>query len=219
MSGDAALRSYHLGVDLGQRKDHTAIVVVEQRVECTGARDAATFEYVRVRKFVVVRVEQVRLGTRYSSIVDRVETIAAALAGNGATLTIAIDATGLGGVVTEDLRRRRLGGELLPVVSTGGNEGRYADGFFMTPKVELMMGLLRAFEVEGLCVAEGVAGWELLEEELMGMRKVTGRAGMKFVSAGKHDDLVMALGLALFGARRRQLPVEAGAILRRREAW
>ena len=29
MSGDAALRSYHLGVDLGQRKDHTAIVVVE----------------------------------------------------------------------------------------------------------------------------------------------------------------------------------------------
>ncbi len=218
MNGDTGMRSYHVGVDLGQRKDHTAIVVVEQRVESTGVRDAATFEFVRVRKLVVVRVEQVRLGTRYSSIVDRVEQLSMALADLG-TLTIAVDATGLGGVVTEDLRRRRLGGELLPVVFTGGNESRYADGFFPTPKTELMTGLMRAFEVEGLCVAEGVAEWGLLEEELMGMRKVTGRGGVRFVSAGKHDDLVMALSLALFGARRRRLPLEAGAILRRREAW
>ena len=103
MKGDTGMRSYHVGVDLGQRKDHTAIVVVEQRVESTGVRDAATFEFARVRKLVVVRVEQVRLGTRYSSIVDRIEQLSMVLAGLG-SLTIAVDATGLGGVVTEDLR-------------------------------------------------------------------------------------------------------------------
>ncbi len=123
----------------------------------------------------------------------------------------------MGIVVTEDLQRRRLRGELYPVVITGGLEGRYASGFYPTPRTELLLGVQRAFEREGLGVAKGLKGWGALEEELKGMRKLQSVRGPRFETMGAHDDLVFALGLALFGVRRRLLPVEGESV--RRRVW
>ncbi len=53
----------------------------------------------------------------------------------------------------------------------------------------------------------GVQGWGALEEELKGMRKVQSVRRPRFETMGAHDDLVFALGLALFGVRRRLLPL------------
>jgi hypothetical protein len=46
--------------------------------------------------------------------------------------------------------------------------------------------------------------WEMLKEELSTMERNVRASGSAFYSAppGKHDDLVMALSLALFGCRR-----------------
>ncbi len=73
----------------------------------------------------------------------------------------------------------------------------------------------KAFEQEGLAVAPGVGGWDLLEKELKAMRKVQSARGPRFETLGAHDDLVFALGLALFGVRMRRLPVEGEAVRRR----
>ena len=59
-------------------------------------------------------------------------------------MTTTVDATGLGIVASEDLRRRRLRGELYPVVITGGLEGKYRDGFYPTPRTELLIGVQKA---------------------------------------------------------------------------
>jgi len=212
------LRGFHIGVDLGQRADHTAIVVVEQRVECTGVRDARTFEFEWRRRMIVTKVARLRLGTAFQSIVREVERLTWMPEFEGCVVTTAVDATGIGLVVTELLQQRKLRGELYPVVITGGQEMRYSAGFYPTPRTDILLGVCQAFEVDGLEVARGVAGWEGMVEELKSIRKYQSVAGPRFESEGRHDDLVFGLGLALIGARRRVLPVE-GERVRRRSAY
>jgi len=210
--GTVNLRAFHLGVDLGQRVDHTAFVVVEQQVVVTSRRDMTTYEYLRERKLYVRMVERVRLGTGFREVVEEVERLTHSPELNGEHLTTTVDATGMGLVVTEDLRRARLRGELYPVVITGGQEGSYRSGTYPTPRTELLTGVQRAFEMDGLQVAKGVAGWAAMEEELRGMRKLQSVKGPRFETMGAHDDLVFALGLALFGMRQRMLPVDGEGV-------
>ena len=215
-AGRVNLRSFHIGVDLGQRVDHTALVVVEQQVVVTAVKDPVSFEYLRARKLYVRMVERVRLGQGFQEIVSELERLTHSPELSDSTLvTTTVDATGMGIVVTEDLRRRRLRGELYPVVITGGLEGRYRDGFFPTPRTELLLGVQRAFEMEGLGLAGDLRGWPAMAEELKAMRKVQTVRGPRFETMGAHDDLVFALGLALFGVRRRWLPVEGEAVRNR----
>ena len=57
---------YYLGLDLGQRRDHTAMAVVERR-ETRLAYQAPQFSEVWVRY-----LERVALGTPYPRVVERV---------------------------------------------------------------------------------------------------------------------------------------------------
>lgn len=206
------LRSFHIGVDLGQRRDHTAVVVVEQRIENTGTKDLIRFEQIWRRRLIVRKASRLRLGTEFHRIVNAVSGLTMHPGLAGKVVTTAIDATGLGLVVTEQLQRQRLKGELYPVVITGGNEMKYQAGFYPTPRTDILLGVVQAFEVDLLEVAGSVAGWESLVEELRSIRKSPGVAGPRFDSEGRHDDMVFALGLALVGFRQRVLPTDGKAV-------
>jgi hypothetical protein len=212
------LNSFHIGVDLGQRVDHTGVVVVEQQVVVGSVRNPVTYEFNRERRMVVRLVERVKLGQGFQEIVGEVERLTQAAEFGGGLVTTTVDATGMGVVVTEDLRRRKLRGELYPVVITGGLEGKYQSGFYPTPRTELLLGVQKAFEQQGLEVAKGVRQWAGLMEEMKAMRKVQSVRGPRFETLGKHDDLVFALALALFGLRQRVLPVDPVAV-RRAAGW
>lgn len=214
--GTVNLQSFHIGVDLGQRVDHTAFVVVEQRVVVTARRDAVSWEYLRERQMCVRMVERVALGRGFQEVVEELERLTHCEEMKGGTITTVVDGTGIGSVVTEDLRRRRLRGELMPVEITGGLRNGYRAGFFTTPRTELLLGVQKALEVQGLTVAGDVVMWEALRQEMLAMRKVQTVRGPRFETLGKHDDLVFALGLALFGLRMRELPVVGEAVRRRR---
>ena len=60
---------YFLGLDLGQKRDHSAVVVVE-RIDHRRAFQGSAFEKLRVRY-----VERMPLGMPYPKIVDRVRAI------------------------------------------------------------------------------------------------------------------------------------------------
>jgi hypothetical protein len=135
-------------------------------------------------------------------------------------VTTSFDATGVGNGVADILRSKPPYGRMYPVVFTPGETPQYKDGYYYEPKNRMMVGLLRALEMDGLCVAADVDGWELLERELLSMRRLPGNrlnvgAGMRWVSDGKHDDLVMALTLALHGMRENWLPVQGDRVRRR----
>ena len=214
--GTVNLRSFHIGVDLGQRVDHTAFVVVEQSVVVTARMDRIHFDYERERRMCVRMVERVALGSGFDAVAAELERLTQCEELRGGTVTTTVDGTGIGSVVTEDLRKRRLRGELFPVVITGGLRDGYQKGFFTTPRTELLLGVERALEQQGLEVAGDLPMWGALKEEMAGMRKVQTVRGPRYETLGRHDDLVFALALALFGVRMRVLPVEGEAVRRRR---
>ncbi len=153
----------------------------------------------------VTHIEQLKLGVEYTAIVERLHGLTHSRELEAEVLTTCVDATGLGEVVMEMLRKRRLRGELMPVVFTGGRTVRYTKGAYTVPKQELVQGLALHLEQGELSVAAGVRDWDLLKGELLSLRGVRNVGGMTYESAGKHDDLVMALGLACFGLRQRRV--------------
>jgi hypothetical protein len=176
---------YFLGLDLGQKRDYSAVVVVE-RVDHRRAFQGTEFERLNVRY-----VERLPLGTPYPVVVERMREIVQSgeLAGD---CVLAVDATGVGAPVVDMLRAARLGCEVMAVTITGG--GREHGG--SVPKRDLMAGVEVLLEKGQLRIGR-VREAARLGRELMAMR--TGKDG------GEHDDLVIALALACWRARGRRM--------------
>src|SRR5260221_11944849 len=77
--------TYFVGLDLGQRRDPSALAVVE-RAEILLDMDYVTYERRRSMRYRVRFLERVRLGTPYPDVVGRVRGVlgGAGVAGRGA---------------------------------------------------------------------------------------------------------------------------------------
>jgi len=191
------------GLDLGQSQDFTALAVVE-RAELTGEYDPAMCAW---RKKVALRLrylERVPLGTPYPEIVERVKRITGApeLAGR---CHLVVDATGVGRPVVDLLRRARLEAILLPAVITAGAAESLSNGYYGVPKRELITGLQVVLQSGGLQIAAGLEHGPDLVAEMATMRVKVGCGGHEQYGAwreGTHDDLVLAVALACWAARK-----------------
>ncbi len=191
--------SYFLGIDLGQRRDHTAIAIVERRDERMAF---LTPQYAGV---YVRHLERVPLGTPYPMVVERVRRILAndELAGRS---SITVDATGLGVPVVEMLRGARLGCEVCPVTITSGAREHAAGMGWNVPKKDLLAGVQVLLEKGELRIAKRLKEAGSLLRELMDVKFRQGDGGRVRMGAdgsGEHDDLVIALALACWRAKRR----------------
>jgi hypothetical protein len=101
---------FSIGVDLGQRQDHSAVAVVE-RV----SRVTERFDYVKwatcereSEEWVVRHLERIPLGTPYTAVAERVVGLAQRppVAGK---CQLVVDATGVGMPVVDMLRASRPG--------------------------------------------------------------------------------------------------------------
>jgi len=191
---------YFVGVDLGQKRDHSAVAVVE-RVDRRRAFQATTTERLLVRF-----AERMALGTPYPIVVERVRRIVQsnALAGNCA---LAVDATGVGAPVVDMLRAARLGCELTAVTITGGERGTHSGHATngSVPKKDLIAEVQVLLESGQLKIGDVREGGRLMQE-LGGMKMSVsgaGRARMGADGPGEHDDLAIALALACWRAKRR----------------
>ena len=104
-----------IGLDLGQRHDHSAIVMVEKPAR----HPVSTMP----RDLVVRMAQRIPLGMAYAEIVEVMRHVTAMNAAGrapweGATRLV-VDATGLGRPVVELLRRARLECEVVAVRSRG----------------------------------------------------------------------------------------------------
>src|SRR5690349_20109168 len=104
---------FFAGLDLGQKVDPSAVVVVE-RIEHRRAVMGSAFE-----KLVVRFAERMPLGTPYPKVVERVREIVTSqfLRGN---CELAVDATGVGAPVVDMLRAAQLGCSMTAFTITGG---------------------------------------------------------------------------------------------------
>lgn len=190
-----------IGLDIGQRRDYSAIALLEAVEEVTGERDRVTFDFIRRTCIRLRHVERIRLGTPFASVVDRVSTIVNApkLREN---CTLVVDATGVGAPVVELLRASRLPCRLIPAQITGGlDEG--SDGFYYrVPKRDLVTGLQILFDRWPLEIHPGAPAADALVQELIEFKaKPSSSGAMRF--AGSRDDLTMAVALAWWWMRKR----------------
>jgi hypothetical protein len=184
-----AARFYIVGVDLGQATDPSAIAVLEAIPS--------------QRKLCVRHLERAPLGTPYPDVVERVRRITASLPMAG-RCNVVVDATGSRPVV-DLLRRANLMGGLLAVVATSGKTESCRAGYYRTPKRNLILLLQSMLRRDVLQIASQLKDRPALIRELEQMRvRVTpaGREQFGAWRAGEHDDLVFAVALACWGARR-----------------
>ena len=192
---------FYVGLDLGQRQDHSAVAIVE-RPELRHAWLATRRDPLLVR-----RVERLVLGTPYPQVVERVREIVygIALAGQCA---LVVDGTGVGAPVVDMLRRAGLGCEVTAVTITGGEKESRSGAGWNVPKRDLISGVQLGLEKGELRIARHMKDVGSLVRELVDVR-ITAGLGLGKVrigadGSGQHDDLVIALALACWRARRRE---------------
>jgi phage FluMu gp28-like protein len=177
---------FYVGLDLGQKRDYTAIAVVERR----GA------------KLMVRHLERVTLGTSYPRVVERVRELVQSEALKGRCV-VAMDGTGVGVAVLDMMRAAALGCEVSAVTITSGTR----ESSNSVPKRHLMTGMAGALARGELRITRQMREVGVLVQELMDVRiTARRRAGSVRIGAdgnGQHDDLVVALALACWRAGKR----------------
>jgi hypothetical protein len=119
---------------------------------------------------------------------------------------LAVDQTGVGRPVIDLLRGARIQAQVVPVTITAGHQATIADGGgWLVPKKELVSTLQVLLAARRLQVAPTLAEAPTLVRELQIFQvKITRAAHETFSSSGdgQHDDLVLALAIALWYAER-----------------
>ena len=185
------MTKFVVGLDLGQAQDYTALAVVE--------RTEGGERHVR-------HLERFPLGTTYPAIVERVAALLSRepLAGDA---ELVVDATGVGAPVVDLLRDAGL--RPVAVTITGGEKViRGSDGW-RVPKRDLVAALQVALQTGRLKVAATLPLAEILTRELLDFRvRITDAAHDTYGAwrEGSHDDLVLAVALAVWWAENIPQP-------------
>ena len=188
---------YVAGLDLGQAQDYSAMVIIEAR----GTDRAA--ERVRVEGLPLTRldirhIERFPLGTKYRQIaVD----VGARLRRVPRPCYLVVDQTGVGNGVIELLAHL----SPIGVTITAGAEVQEGNGpqDYRVPKRDLVARLQVGLQNGVFRIAQGLPHAEILTRELLNFRAKISLAGHDTYEAWResdHDDLVLAAGLASWGA-------------------
>ena len=191
-------RIFRVGVDFGFYHDPTALVVVEPRLDPERV-DANGYPLVR---FEVRFTERVPLGTTAQGIVSRITEIVDKLEARALRpqIEVFVDATGTG-VAVKDLlapELQRQGTHLFSIVITAGHTERYEHGTLYVPKEALIQRLAVLLEQGRVLIPKEE---EFLRKELESFQVKISEATRRpkyEAPSGEHDDLVIALALAVY---------------------
>lgn len=201
---------WKVGVDLGQRRDASAIAVCRRRAEVIDY-DAARWAYRLRWVYELVHLERLPSDYDYVAQAVHIGDLLARREFAGGVVDLLVDATGVGLAVVDYLRYEiPRGVRLRPVVLTGGAVAAERGGGWTVPKLELVQRLAVMVESEDLAIAAGLPLLPSLEDELRTFRYSRTATGRETASHGRstqHDDLVIAVGLAVWDAGGDAAPV------------
>jgi hypothetical protein len=200
-----------IGVDIGQRVDPTAIVVVEHQLRdyrinhpqnhdelFTGGRPVGGEIY-----YVARHIERLRLGTSYPKVAERLVEIYGKL-DRKKIIACCVDATGVGLPVVEEIEKQGI--NVTPVYITAGRAVTEVRGEIHLAKEQMVSRLQVLIDYHRILLPPDDAEAQAMAEELKNFQiKVTDSANLQFeAKVGTHDDMVVALALATWeGADRR----------------
>lgn len=218
----AARQGLVCGIDLGSKHDYTAIILleVEKRIK-EGEAERLGFAHLplEARKqiirngkylgqrvgtenhFIARLVTRLPLGTTYPKVVSYLKNIDRQLAERtgGEDVFYVVDATGLGQPVVDYLAPELGRGHVKSVYITGGQKTHFDKHELHVPKPQLVSMLLMMMQTGRIHLPKQEAA--AMEDELHNFDlkvRNTGTLEMGALRTGKRDDLVNALGLAVY---------------------
>ncbi len=194
---------YTIGVDLGFAKDYTAIVTLDReprKVDGERIGEAFKREHHWVDHYRAVRVERMPLKTEYHNVVERVGQYKRRYPNSN----IIVDATGVGLAVTQHLARD--GVAHVPMLITGGHGYNTQKRPWSIAKAEIISKMLLVYGENRIHLSPTGESAHILRAELQDFRmKRTASGNEQYLGdwrVGAHDDLVLALGIAVWLAER-----------------
>jgi hypothetical protein len=218
---DYSVYSYHLGLDVGQASDPSALSIVREEWAAKRAEPGIRGYWQEWPflphevKYDIVHLERFPLNTSYPDIVElvanRVKVLRTNTEGHGSmhkkhrpAIKLAVDYTGVGRGVVDFFRLMRL--NVMPITLTGGAKITYdeKDGDWHVPKRELVTIVQLYLQGGQVKVAPRLPEAEVLSQEMTNFRYSLNRRGNELYGVewreGKHDDLLLATACALFSA-------------------
>jgi hypothetical protein len=206
------------GLDLGKLSDHSALAVLEQtRRPVPGqppeGRTTETHYFVGHLVRFPKRTPYIGRAGAERGIVEQVKDLMSRAQLQGTPL--AIDQTGVGVAVVDFFRRANLGCLIRPItITTGAAITRVpAENGWHVPKKELVSTLEVLLQNRRLSVARGLPDGDALKEELSNFQMKISKAAHESFGAwreGEHDDLVLAVMLAIWLAEHTFLGPDCG---------
>lgn len=198
-------RDVVVGVDLGQSVDPTAVAVVEKHTARgrTPQADRAAREI--PERFVLRVLERLPLQMPYPAQADHLNALLRRLPVSD--VPVYMDYTGVGRPVFDIMRERRVP-RLEPVtIGFAGDAHRTSSGAHYVPKIDLVSRVQSSLHRGVLDLPAGLPLVQAMRRELLDFRVTYSAAGNATFGArsGAHDDLILALSLALWGFGRRPL--------------
>ena len=204
---------FTLGLDLGKMSDFSALAIVEERPERTelllGKARLVPY-WADDPSYDLPWLQRWPLRTPYQTIAEDVAKRVAVLSGNTANeVSLYVDGTGVGTAVVEILQQQEAIKLLYPgmetITITAGREVTQVPGGWHVAKGELVSVAQVALQRGKLNVAPALPETRTLRDELGTFEvTLTEAANATFSHRdGKHDDLVLATALALWGAKQR----------------
>lgn len=182
-----------IGVDIGQKRDPTAISVAEvDRRQVTPDRTET--------HFLIRHLARLPLGTPYPAVAERIAEVAErSRSRSGKRPEIFVDATGVGQPLVDLLAERWTGGRPVAVYFTHGDRRTEAADKITLGKAFLVSRLQALLQTGRVHLPPGPES-SALAAELLGYEiRVSEDANDRYGAfrVGTHDDLVTALGLAV----------------------
>jgi hypothetical protein len=203
-------RKFAVGVDVGQAHDPTAICVAS-RIDTTTLNPLlADANPSKAPRYEVQHLERLRLGMPYPQQVDAIEAMLCRDPLNRLAPAVLVDYTGVGRPVFDMFAERPALQRAQGVVITGGRETSGTTSGWSVPKGELVSKLQALLHSGQLRIAASLPDAAVLARELQDFRVRFSEAGNAIFNAreGAHDDLVLALALAVFGLSRPEIARE-----------
>ncbi len=196
-------KSLFIGLDLGQAKDFTALGIIEcvRSVNTFNGKDEIT-------QLNCIHLQRWQLRTSYPAIVaDVVKMINGLMPYQSPDYkpVLAVDATGVGAPVVDLFKREKINAELRPIQIVGGANISEEFGMTRVPKRDLVSVVQVALQNRTLKIANELSEAETLARELQNFTvKITDSANDVYGAwrEGTHDDLVLAVALALWTANK-----------------
>lgn len=217
-----------VGVDLGQASDHTALAIVERIRNPNPEHDPEIAAYARMHRkpgfkyavpqwladdYHMLALHRFQLGILYPNIRKTLQKVIDSPQMAGSRVALAIDGSGPGRSMVDELRSGAEGSRLegvdmfVPVtITTGQSENSGKMGYWNVARNILVGEAKKLLGWGRLKMSPDLPHGSIFAEELRSFRPRqthTGNVVFEAVREGDHDDLIFAVSLALWVAIRR----------------